>query len=401
MIKGEVQADAIIPQEMPYYLYFEETLERNINKLLKTFEEDGFQCLYAIKANSNPFLVKAIVSKGVGIDASSIQEVEMAIRCGAEPSLIYLNPDCIEEQDFEYINENKVNLTIGSIDAAKMVAVFYKGKKVSVRINTGVGGGHSQKVVTNGESSKFGVASSEIRAIGNILTDAGVKISGLHSHLGSGEMSADMYIDNACELVKAGAGIEGVEFFNFGGGFGFDYKHETVFDIDKIKDALIQVRRDFDISESVTFFVEPGRWLVADTGVLLSKVCSLKKVYDKEYLTLNTGYNHFARCFYYNSWHFIENITSNSKIYCDYDVVGYLCQSGDVFARGRRLPKTSKGDIMCIHDTGAYGYSMSSNFNLKPRPAEYIVRSSGEVEMIRRAEGFDDIMTGAVEGDVC
>lgn len=126
---------------------------------------------------------------------------------------------------------------------------------------------------------------------------------------------------------------------------------------------------------------------------MVSQVCSVKEVNAIKYIGLNTGYNHFPRCFYYNAWHEIENISKPDAEKVLYDITGYLCQSGDVFARQRYLAESTVGDFICIKDVGAYGYAMSSNFNLRARPAEYLLMENDSIKMIRRAETFEDVLS--------
>jgi diaminopimelate decarboxylase len=132
--------------------------------------------------------------------------------------------------------------------------------------------------------------------------------------------------------------------------------------------------------------------MVADSGVLLASVCSVKDYGSRKYIGLDTGYNHFPRCFLYGAWHKITNLSRETEKKAQYDVTGYLCQSGDVFCRERKMSETHVGDVLCISDVGAYGYSMSSNFNLRVRPAELMLLSDNTIKEIRRAETVDDLL---------
>ncbi|SFN56383.1 diaminopimelate decarboxylase [Xenorhabdus japonica] len=382
----------------PFYLYSEDKIIKNINELKNEFNSSNYKILYAMKANSNPYIVKLIYSYGIGVDACSIEEIELALRCNIPSHKIHYNADCLTKNEIEFAFKKNVNVSIGSLDALDDIETSSLEKSITLRVNTGIGAGHSSKVITNGEMSKFGISPSEITHAQKICNAKKIKISGLHSHTGSGEMSTKMYIENAEFLMELSIQLDSLSHLNFGGGFGYDYKSYEQYDLRSIRSSLDLLRKNFNISDKTKFIIEPGRFFVANAGKLVAKVCSLKSFGNRNFMGLNTGYNHFPRCFYYNAWHHIENISAKEKHIEQYDiekydVVGNLCQSGDVFTRERPLPKTKKGDLICINDVGAYGYSMSSNFNLRRRPAEYIQDKSGSIIQIRRAENFEDLFS--------
>jgi len=376
----------------PVYVYSEKTIVNKILQLSRVFSQHQYSLLYAMKANANPTLVKLIHANGFNIDACSTEEISLAIRCGVLPGNIYYNSDCLTPREIKFAVEQGVNITIGSLDAINFICENYSGIEISVRINTGIDSGHSDSVVTNGVMSKFGVLVSELDEIIKCCTDKSIKIVGLHSHTGSGDLSPDIYIENAIEVMKISARFNCLRYLNFGGGFGFDYKNSESYNISYVWDCLEQTRRELDINANIKFLLEPGRYIVADSAVLLSKVCSVKNYETRNYIGLDTGYNHFPRCFYYNAWHEIVNISTSEEETKLYDVTGYLCQSGDIFARERELPLTVTGDLLCIKDVGAYGFSMSSNFNLRTRPAEVMLTLDDNLSVIRRAETLDDIL---------
>lgn len=384
--------------ETPFYLYSEIAIKEKINLLRERFPNPLYEILYAMKANSNPEILKIIIGSGIGIDACSIEELQIAQLIGTDSNKIYYNADCLTDKEIDYAVSNKLNLVVGSIDAIEFLAQRYSGYSIHLRVNSGVGSGHSDSVVTNGELSKFGVSLYEIDKAIEICAAASISITGIHSHIGSGDLSPDSYIANAKIMVELSKKFTSLKSINFGGGFGFDYKNGQSFDLDNIFSSFHQLRESSGIGNDVKFILEPGRYLVASSGSLIARVCSVKNGIMRKYIGLDTGFNHFARCFLYNAWHEIVNITSNEGPTYLYDVVGNLCQSGDVFARQRMLAKTKRGDLICIKDTGAYGYAMSSNFNSRCRPAEYLIDSSGNTQLIRRAESIEDIINTHVQG---
>lgn len=393
MLEYEDIRDLVENSDTPFYIYSEKTIKERVEKLINCFKENSYQILYAMKANANPTLIKTIVEFGLGVDACSTEEIRLALACGVDRNKIFYNSDCLTKKELNYAIENNVHITVGSIDVINCLVIHHPGVTISLRINSGIGAGHSDKVITNGESSKFGISASDIQMVISLCSAANITIEGIHSHTGSGELLTDKYIENAMVLIELSSSFNDLRFINFGGGFGYDYINDNEYDLATIHSLLNIMRNEYAINENVNFIIEPGRYVIANAGSLVTQVCSVKNVYSKKYVGLDTGYNHFPRCFYYNAWHDIYNLSSQNQETEIYDITGYLCQSGDVFARQRPLAKTTVGDFICIKDVGAYGYSMSSNFNLRTKPAEYLLKEDGAIKIIRRAENFDDILS--------
>ncbi|MNG73005.1 diaminopimelate decarboxylase [Serratia inhibens] len=382
--------------ETPFYIYSETEIENRVTALKDCFREPAYTLLYAMKANSNPQIIKALAASGFGVDACSVEEIRIAALSGVPPENIYYNSDCLTADEIEMAIRAGVNITVGSLDALCMVTGKHPGIGISLRVNSGVGAGHSAKVITNGELSKFGILLSELEEAKAICKTASVVIEGLHSHTGSGEMEVTNYIENARIMAELAKSFSSLKFINFGGGFGYDYVTHCSYDISAIHVALNELRETYDLDLATRFIIEPGRYVVAGAGMLISRVCSVKHTSSRNFIGLDTGHNHFPRCFYYDAWHDIENMSAGQQKKMVYDIAGNLCQSGDIFARQRTLPETEVGDLICIKDTGAYGFSMSSNFNSRVRPAEYLLKKNGEIKVIRRAENFDDIISTCV-----
>ncbi|EBJ5652463.1 diaminopimelate decarboxylase [Salmonella enterica] len=382
--------------ETPFYIYSEEYICNRVNYLKEIFSEPEYTLLYAIKANSNPQIIKLIVCSGFGVDVCSVEEIKIAALCGVASEDIFYNADCLTAAEINMAIRTKVNITVGSLDALRIIAKNHPGTCISLRFNTGVGVGHSEKVITNGELSKFGILISDLKEAISICKYASVIIEGIHSHTGSGEMDITGYIENARVMAELAKGFPTLKFINFGGGFGYDYITHNAYDINAIHDALNDLRVRFGFDNRTKFIIEPGRYVVAGSGMLFSRVTSVKTTASRNFIGLDTGYNHFPRCFYYDAWHDIENVSADQYEKKAYDITGYLCQSGDIFARQRMLPETKVGDLICIKDVGAYGFSMSSQFNSRVRPAEYLVKINGEIKIIRRGENFEDIISTCV-----
>jgi diaminopimelate decarboxylase len=378
------------------YVYDFEKIKEQINKLKLAFPEQYFRVLYAIKANSNISILKLIDSLGVGFDACSIEELFLLQSLHVDMKKVFYNSDCLSYKELVYAKSIGANIIIGALDSLEEYCKEFPNSEIGLRVNTGFGAGHSQSVTTGGELSKFGISLFLLQNGFDICQKYGVRIIGLHSHAGSGINEYHDYLENAKRLIEIAISLHSLRYINFGGGFSIDYNKnlKDEFNLIELRNGLSNLITPLlKKYPSTQIFIEPGRYCVAEAGVLVAKVVSVKKTKNIIYLGLNTGYNHFARCFLYGAYHDIENITSTSANKIKYDIVGYLCQAGDVFARQRLLCESEKGDVICIKDVGAYGYSLSSNFNSRLKPAEFAVINNS-LSLIRHKERLENLLNG-------
>jgi len=383
----------------PFYLYFEDKLMENTDALKGLCKSNGFDLCYAMKANSNPFLLRKIYEKGVCIDACSVEEVALAIQTGVSPENIIYNADGVSVEEMNELVKitggQKIHIVVGSMDHLKLVsklrdALFYS---ISIRINTGIGSGHSPSVTTGGDKSKFGIHISDVKSAISYCKDNRILISGFHSHIGSGISSVYEYIENSKKIIDLVKELRiDVSRLNFGGGFAFDYEKSSI-SYDEINLALREIASAarLHLGNNVGLFVEPGRVFVANAAMLVAKVTSKKTMGLKAYITVNTGFNHFARPFLYDAYH---NITSCSDVInCkEFDIVGNLCQSGDVLARSRLINDSDVDDLILIHDVGAYGYSMASSYNSRRKPWELLLGIDGGITVIRKKQSIEELI---------
>jgi diaminopimelate decarboxylase len=274
---------------------------------------------------------------------------------------------------------------------------------MSMRINPGIGAGHHKHVVTGGEVTKFGVYEETALKAYELAKRAGVKKFGIQMHIGSGIMDVLFYIRAAEKLLSIARNVHqnlGVDFdfLDFGGGIGVPYRpEEKDVDLEDFFDRLMQVLKakveEYALGEP-EFWFEPGRYLVAEAGILLTKVNSLKATAAKRFAGVDAGFNVLIRPAFYGSYHHIlvANKLNESPVE-EYDIAGPLCETGDILASGRSLPRLSEGDLLAILNTGAYGYSMSSQYNSRPRPAEVLVKD-GSYELVRKSETLQDLLRG-------
>lgn len=244
--------------DTPYYIYSEENVNNTINNLKNCFSEDYYEILYALKANANPHLLKIITMSGLGVDACSIEEVLLALKCSVPKDKIFYNSDCLTEKELSIALQQKVRVTVGSLDVIHYLAKHHPAVTISLRLNSGVGAGHSDSVITNGDLSKFGISILEIDEALSLCNKAGILIEGIHSHTGSGEMNPNKFIENAEVMLELSKRFQNLGFINFGGGFGYDYVGGVDYNISRVHYALNSMCDKLNINNDIRFIIEPG-----------------------------------------------------------------------------------------------------------------------------------------------
>ena len=273
-----------------------------------------------------------------------------------------------------------------------------------MRVNPEVGAGHHEHVITAGPDVKFGVWEGQALEGYRSALDAGVSRFGIQMHIGSGIMDVDHYVRAVGRLLEIAKHVSesigiGFEFIDIGGGIGVPYRPgEPEVDLDVFARTLLRFIKEkldeYGLGEPEIWF-EPGRYLVAESGVILTRVTTLKSSPGKLFVGVDAGFNTLIRPAMYGSYHHIVNASGMSNPPKQYDVYGPLCESGDIFARDRDIQEIGEGDVLAIMNAGAYGFSMASNYNSRPRPAEVLV-FAGEYRVIRRRESLGDLLQGQV-----
>ncbi|MCQ2738258.1 MAG: diaminopimelate decarboxylase [archaeon] len=387
----------------PVYVIDEERIRDNYRRFYSAFSKfyPDFKVFYACKANTNVAVLKILEDEGCCIDAVSPGEVYIAKKMGFSGDRILFTGNNIRNDEMEYVNGEDVILNIDSVSALKRLAksIDPKGKKISFRVNPMVGAGHHDHCITGGEMSKFGIMETEAVEVYKLAKELGFEPVGMHSHIGSGildpepfKLAIESTMNIAGKVHKEG-GID-FEFLDFGGGVGIPYTpEENLVDLEAFAEenmALFKEKlAEFDMEEP-TLYLEPGRYLVGDACVLLVEVNSVKESYRK-FIGVDAGFNTLLRPAMYDSYHHI--VVANKMDEEDVekvDIAGNVCESGDLFARDRPVPLIEEGDILAILNAGAYGFTMASNYNTRPLPAEILVKN-GESFVVREAQTYEDI----------
>ena len=388
----------------PLYIYSESKIHHNVNKLRDAFNKHypKIRLLYACKANTNLSILKILKTEGVEIDAVSPGEVFLALKAGFKPDEILFTGTSVGEEEMGFLLKKGVRMNIDSLSQLEKLLAHTVPGFVSLRVNPEVGAGHHEHVITAGPDVKFGVWEGQALMGYRMALDAGVTRFGIQMHIGSGIMDVNHYVKavgRLLEIAKHVAESTGISFsfIDIGGGIGVPYRpDEEEINLDAFAGTLLgfikEKLAEYNLGEP-EIWVEPGRYLVAESGVILTRVTTLKSSPGRTFVGVDAGFNTLIRPVLYGSYHHIINASGMNNPVKRYDVYGPLCESGDLFAREREIQEVHEGDLLVIMNAGAYGFSMASNYNSRPRPAEVLVLA-GESRVIRKRESFDDLLRG-------
>jgi len=384
----------------PLYVYSESILRERCIELKGIVTYENLKVNYSAKANTNLTILQIVHDEGFLIDAMSPGEIFIEMKAGFKPEEILFISNNVSDEEMLFAINKGVLISVDSLSQLEKYGRLNRGGKVAVRINPGVGAGHHEKVVTGGKKTKFGIDPSFIGELKSILSQFELKLVGLNQHIGSLFMTADTYIEAATFLLLFAENFPELEFVDLGGGFGIPYHKEAgelPLDLKPLGEKLQVVIDDWvnRNGRRITIKIEPGRFTVAECGVLLGQVHSIKKNGAKKYIGTDIGFNVLIRPALYDAHHDIEVYSKNKRETSKNElvtIVGNICETGDILAKDRNLPTIEEGDILGILDSGAYGMVMSSNYNCRLRPAEVLITSRGEDILIRKRELIEDLI---------
>lgn len=378
----------------PLYAYDLDTVRARCRALVAAVPYRPFRPLYAIKANPCPAVARAIVEEGFGVDAVSPGEVAMALRLGLPPEqVLYTENNMTDAEQAEAVAQG-VLVNCGSLDRLERLAAAGV-RRCAVRFNPDVGDGAHEKICTAGPLTKFGVPNAHLDRVLEIERRTGIRVVGAHMHIGSGFLEPDAFA-KACTVIFALARrLPNLEFIDCGGGIGIPYREgQKAMDLSAMGARLAADMEAFCTAygRRIELRLEPGRFLVAESGTLLCTVTSVKRTPEgRVFVGTDTGFNHLVRVAMYDAFHRIDNLSRPDAPRLPVDVVGNICESGDIFARDRVLPLPEPGDILAIRDAGAYGFAMASTYNLRPLPAE-VALESGRARLVRRRQTIAELL---------
>jgi len=391
--------------DTPVYAISEKRIRENYTRLHEALFQHykKIRIYYSAKANTSLSVLRILCSEGAYLDAVSTGEVFLALEAGFEPENILYTGTSVRSDELQFLVDWEVTINADSLSELERLLQIRVPKAVSVRVNPEVGAGHHEHVITAGKMSKFGIWEEDVVEAYRIAKEAGVDRFGMHMHIGSGVLTVEPFMLAAEKLLKIArlvhekVGVD-FEFIDFGGGIGVPYTpDEKPLDLDLYAKGVLDLYRqrtaEYGLGEP-HFCVEPGRFIVCDAATLLTAVNTVKVTPLRKFVGVDAGFNTLIRPAMYGSYHPIVVANKlNEPEDETYDIAGPLCESGDIFARDRKLPKIQEGDLMAILNAGAYGFSMSSQYNSRPRCPEVLV-NEGEHALVRERETFKNLTAG-------
>lgn len=387
----------------PFYLYSYEQIVNNINQINETFESLDFHITFAAKANNNLYILETLKNMGVGIDVVSKGEFEAARMVGFSNNNVVVNGNAKSEGFLkEMLDYQPRGLNIDSIEELERLEAICmemgRGIKVALRVNPDVDPITHPYISTGLKKNKFGMdLDSAAEVIKKYYNHQYIHINGLHLHIGSQLLYISPYEDAYSKVYTFVSNLvaHNLTYINIGGGWGIDYHREgQEFPLDEYKEKVIPILRKFNMQ----LILEMGRYIIGNAGVLVAKVEYIKKTPYKTFLVTDASMADLIRPSLYDGYHHILPETNEGEEQ-PFDIVGPICETGDRFAEDRLITMPKVGEYVAICDAGAYGFSMSSNYNYTLRPAEYLLHDNKIIE-IRPREDFQGISTYYKQGNL-
>lgn len=383
----------------PVYVYDADKIVSQYHRLNNAFKGRKVKLHYAMKALNNVNVLRLLKREGAGLDCVSIEEIQLGLRAGFDPSEIMFTPNCVSFEEIVAGIELGVHINIDNLFMLEKFGQHY-GNTVPccLRLNPHIMAGGNSNISVGHIDSKFGISIHQLRHIQRIMNHYGIRVTGLHMHTGSDIIDPDVFLRGAELLYDAAELFPELEFMDFGSGFKVGYKEgDIVTEIEKIGE---KIAASFDAfceryGRNLELWFEPGKFIVSESGKLLVEVNVVKQTTSTVFAGVNSGQNHLIRPMFYNAYHQIDNISNPDGEHKLYSVVGYICES-DTLGHDRMLNEVRVGDVLSIANAGAYGFSMANQYNARLRPAEVMIYK-GKAHLIRQRETLEDVCRNEVE----
>ncbi|GLB53544.1 diaminopimelate decarboxylase [Neptunitalea chrysea] len=386
----------------PVYVYDADKIISQYNRLTGAFSNvSNLRLNYAVKALSNISILKLLKTLGSCLDTVSIQEVKLGIIAGFEPHRIIYTPNGVSLEEIEEVAKLGVQINIDNLSILEQFGSKHPSIPVCIRINPHVMAGGNSNISVGHIDSKFGISIHQIPHLLRIVDNTKMRVNGIHMHTGSDILDIEVFLYAAEILFDTAKQFKDLEFVDFGSGFKVPYKPGDIeTNIEELGEKLSARFNEFctDYGKELTLAFEPGKFLVSEAGSFLAKVNVVKQTTSTVFAGIDSGFNHLIRPMFYNSYHQIENISNPEGRERFYSVVGYICET-DTFGNNRRIAEINEGDILRFKNSGAYCFTMTSNYNSRYRPAE-VLWYNGKAQLIRKRETFDDLLRNQVEADL-
>lgn len=400
---GGVSVDAIAAQyDTPCYVTDAAVIRERYRDLVAALQPAApVTMAYACKANTTLAILAVLAHEGAAFDVVSPGEAAAVLHAGVAPDRIMFTGTNPRTDELTWLADRGIMINCDALSVAQRIAPRCTPRTFSVRIRPTVGAGHHDHVVTGGARTQFGVRRDELPVLLDLLHAHGHHLTRLHAHIGSGVLDANPFHALIAEMAELAAPCDrhpaaAIDTIDLGGGLGISYAPGTAaLDLATFgRDIAIRFRAAF--GPGITLMMEPGRFFVAESTLLLARVTTIKPTRHEIFLGLDAGFNILLRPALYGAYHHVIAPTKMDRpADTAYTICGPICETGDILGRDRRLPVMQEGDLVAICDTGAYGFAMSSTYNSRPRPAEVLVHN-GTAHIVRQRETIAQLLADQV-----
>jgi diaminopimelate decarboxylase len=382
----------------PTYVYDASKIEAQFQRLQKAFQDvERLRVNYACKALSNLSILRLMKKMGAGLDTVSIQEVQLGIKAGFEPSDIIFTPNGVSLEEIEETAKLGVQINIDNLSILEQFGTKHPHTPVCIRINPHVMAGGNSNISVGHIDSKFGISIHQMPHVLRIVENTNMRINGVHMHTGSDILDIEVFLYAAEILFDTALQFKDLEFLDFGSGFKVPYRPGDIeTNIEELGEKLSERFHRFckTYGRDLELAFEPGKFLVSEAGYFLAKVNAVKQTTSTVFAQIDSGFNHLIRPMLYGSHHEIKNISNPKGKERFYTVVGYICET-DTFGSNRKIAEIVEGDVLVFHNAGAYCFTMASNYNSRFRPAE-VLWYNNQAHIIRKRETFEDLVHNQV-----
>jgi len=386
----------------PLYVYDGQKIVQQLKTLQTTFAPSHVKVKYATKALTNISVLKLLKENGSGIDVVSVNEALIALHVGFSPKDIMFTSNSVDIDEIAQAVDLGVYINLDNLSILEKFGEKYGNTyPCCLRLNPSIMAGGNLKISTGHSNSKFGIPVEQLAQIKELVNQYNIVINGLHIHTGSEIKDVNVFMKMADILFDLAIDFANVKFLDFGGGFKVAYKHDDhVTDVSSLGERLNLAFKTFNEkhNRSLELWIEPGKFIVSEAGYLLTKANIVKQNPNITFIGVDSGLNHLIRPMMYDAYHEIVNISNTTGNEKTYTIVGNICET-DTLGADRKLNEVHEGDILTIKNAGAYGFSMSSNYNSRFRPAEVLIWN-GKAQLIRKRETMDDLLRNQVLAEI-
>jgi diaminopimelate decarboxylase len=376
-------------------------MKQQYDKMLQAFQDIRVKINFACKALNNLNVLRFFNAIGSGLDAVSVQEVQLGLKAGFQPQDIIFTPNCVSFEEIQEGIRLGVKINIDNISILEQFGNLYGDKvPLCIRINPHIMAGGHDKISTGHIDSKFGISIYQMPHVHRIVETTGMRVEGLHMHTGSDILDVEVFLRGAQIMLDVAKSFPNLDYVDFGSGFKVPYKPDDYFtNIETLGKDLTKLFRKFcrEYGRDLTLVFEPGKFLVSEAGYFFARVNVVKQTLSTVFAGLDTGLNHLIRPMFYDAYHQILNISNPRGKLRIYTVVGYICET-DTFGWNRKIHDIREGDYLAFLNAGAYCFTMASNYNSRLRPPEVMIHEGRDI-LIRERETLDDLLKNQVIHD--